>query len=311
MSKSTKTNNSAFLKKSAVIASISVAVLLSAIKLLAALYTDSLAILSSFVDSITDVASSLITLFAVYISLKPANCDYRYGFGKTEAVSAILQAAFISVSAAFIVYDGIDRIFHPVELNQTGVGIAVMCLCMFITLLLILFQKMVAKKTSSLAIIADSAHYTADLATNFAIISSLAVSNYFNLYWFDTMAAVFVALYLFYQAYDLGKNSFYMLVDKELDEKIRTDIGNLIIQTSGVMGFHDLRTRDLGGKYIFEFHLEIDGNLSLYKAHEIAENVEKNIIKKYPSAQIIIHEDPFGIEENRLDNSLPPRCQKV
>ena len=304
-------NNAPFLKKVAVTASISVAVILSAIKLFAAVYTDSLAVLSSFVDSLTDVVSSFITLIAVYIALKPANCNYRYGFGKTEAVSAILQAVFICVSASFIVYDSINRIFHPVELNQTGVGILIMCISMAVTLLLILFQKSVAKKTSSLAISADSIHYVSDLATNFTIIISLIISNYFSIVWFDTLAAVFVALYLFHQAYDLGKNAFYMLADKELDENIRADIGHIIMETLGVMGFHDLRTRDLGGKYIFEFHLELDGNLSLYEAHKIAEKVEENILKKYSEAQIIIHEDPFGIKENRLDNFLPSHCQKV
>lgn len=310
MSKNRETNNS-FLKKSAVIASICVALILSAIKLFAALYTDSLAILSSFVDSLTDVASSIISLTAVYIAMKPATCNYRYGFGKTEAVSAILQASFIVVSGTFIIYDGINRIFHPVELKQAGVGLLVMLASIIITLILIIFQKMVAKKTSSLAISADSAHYVSDLATNLAIIASLIVSKYFSLFWFDTLAAVFVALYLFYQAYDLGKSSFYMLADKELNEDIKKNINHIINQTTGVLGFHDLRTRDAGGLYIFEFHLEIDGNLSLYAAHEIADKVEAKILEKYPTSQVIIHEDPFGIEEKRLDNTLPSPCQKV
>ena len=304
-------NNASFLKKSAVIASICVAVLLSAIKLFAAIYTDSLAILSSFVDSLTDVAASVISLAAVYIALKPANCNYRYGFGKAEAVSAILQAAFIAVSGAYIIYDGINRIFHPVELKQTGVGLIIMIISMATTFALITFQKFVAKRTASLAVSADSAHYISDLATNSAIIASLVVSKYFHLFWFDTLAALFVAIYLFYQAYVLGKDAFSMLTDRELDESIRADISNLIMQNNDVIGFHDLRTRDLGGKYIFELHLELDGNLSLYDAHEIAQNVEEKILSSYPDAQIIIHEDPFGVEEKRLDNILPPTCPKV
>ena len=67
---------------------------------------------------------------------------------------------------------------------------------------------------------------------------------------------------------------------------------------------HDLRTRDLGGCYMFEFHLELDGNLDLYTAHKYTDEVEALIKKKYPDAQIIIHQDPKGILEDRLDNRL-------
>lgn len=311
MSKSEKKYNIAGLKKSAVFASIFVAIALSAIKLFAAIYTDSLAITSSFVDSLTDVISSLITAGAVYIALKPANCNHRYGFGKTEAVSAVIQAVFIAVSAGYVMFDGIKRIITPVEIKQTDFGIMIMLISIFLSLLLIAYQKYVAKKTGSLAISADSAHYLSDLATNSAVICSLIAEKYWNSPWFDLSAALFVIVYLLYQAINLGKQAFDMLTDHELDESIRTQISKLIMQTYGVMGFHDFRTRDLGGKYFFELHIEVDGNISLYQAHEIADNIEQNILKMYPDAQIIIHEDPFGIEENRLDNTLPEMCQKV
>ena len=77
------------------------------------------------------------------------------------------------------------------------------------------------------------------------------------------------------------------------------------------MGMHDLRTHDLGGAYMFELHLEIDGNLSLLQAHAISERIENKILQLYPNSQIIIHQDPFGIEEKRLDNILPDYCRKV
>ncbi|MBR1948616.1 MAG: CDF family cation-efflux transporter FieF, partial [Alphaproteobacteria bacterium] len=67
---------------------------------------------------------------------------------------------------------------------------------------------------------------------------------------------------------------------------------------------HDLRTRDLGGAYMFEFHLELDGKLDLFTAHKYTDEVENLIRQKYPDAQIIIHQDPAGIKEKRLDNIL-------
>ena len=72
---------------------------------------------------------------------------------------------------------------------------------------------------------------------------------------------------------------------------------------------HDFRSRNLGDVYYFELHLEIDGNLTLYQAHDLAETVEKDILRLYPNSQIIIHEDPYGIKENRLDHEIDGVCK--
>ena len=95
-----------------------------------------------------------------------------------------------------------------------------------------------------------------------------------------------------------------MLLDKELNNNIRSKIINLIKKHPLAPNIHDLRTRDIGGSYIFELHLELDGNMSLYEAHTYTEEVENILHKEFPTAQIIIHQDPKDIEEKRLDNEL-------
>ena len=311
MSEKQQKNNNSKLKKFTVITGIMTAIFLCAIKAFASIYTGSLAVLSSLIDSLSDVFASLVSYIAIKISTKPANCNYRYGFGKAEAISAALQAAFIAGSGIFVLYDGIDRIFHPVEISGTGIGLAVMVVCIVVTFILIMFQRYMAKKTDSIALKAESAHYVVDLLTNGAIILSLVIVKYFNIWWFDTLAALAIAVYLLYNAYTLGYEALQILADKELSPEIREKIAKIITNTQGIMGFHDLRSRNSGGNYLFEFHVEIDGKLSLYEAHEITDTVEKTILEVYPSAQVIIHQDPFGIEENRLDNTLDGYCQKV
>ena len=93
-------------------------------------------------------------------------------------------------------------------------------------------------------------------------------------------------------------------LDKELDIGIREDVLEIVANHKINPKIHDLRTRDLGGVYMFEFHLELDGNLDLYTAHKYTDEVECLIRKKYPDAPIIIHQDPLGIREDRLDNKL-------
>ena len=203
----------------------------------------------------------------------------------------------------FVVYEGVSRFISPRPVGDTGVGILVMAASTVITLGLIAFQKYVVKKTASLAV-ADSAHYLVDIATNLSIMISLIVVRLFEIYWFDTLAALFVSFYLLINAYKIAREAIALLMDKELPEEVRQDIFNLVNNCGFCRGIHDLRTRDLGGVYMFEFHLELDGGLSLYQAHELTDIVENEVKALYPGSQVIIHQDPAGLDEERLDNRL-------
>lgn len=297
-------NNTIKLKNLAAVLSISIAALLSLVKAAAVFYTGSLSILSSMIDSLADVLSSLITYVAICISDRPISERHRYGYGKAEAVSALMQAAFIAGSAGFILYDGVMRFIHPVVVEQTTLGISIMLFSLVLTLGLIIFQRYVIKHTNSKAIEADSAHYTVDVLSNFSVILSLLMVRYFHWQWFDVLTAVLIAIYLAFNAVHLAYDALNEITDAEVDEAIKQDIINIITSVDGVKGFHDLRTRVSGARMFIEIHLELDGQLSLFKTHTIADMVEEKIMASYPQAQIIIHQDPYGIKENRLDNQI-------
>ncbi len=292
------------LKKLAAVGSILLALALCLLKSVAVFYTGSLAVLSSMVDSLSDIFASLITFFAIKISVKPASPDYRYGYGKAEALSALFQAAFIAVSGLFILYDAALRLAHPITLSQTDFGLAVMISSLILTLILVAFQRWVAKKTNSQAILADSMHYSVDIMTNSSIIISLIAIHFWQINWIDTAMAVVISVYLLYNAYTLARDAIVLLLDRELPKDIRNSVFAIVKQHPLSPAIHDLRTRDLGGAYMFEFHLELDGNLDLYTAHKYTDEVETLIRQTYPRAQIIIHQDPAGINEERLDNQL-------
>lgn len=296
------------LKKLAVIASVCLAVLLSVFKFFAFLRTDSLAIFSSFVDSLTDLFASVISFIAIYFSTKPATSSHRYGYGKTEALSALLQAMFVGSSGIFVIYDSIQRLINPVLITDIPMGITTMILSVCATLFLVLFQTFVARKTNSLAIKADRAHYTVDFLTNAAVICSLILVYFFDFIYFDIIAALFISAYLLYSAYSLAKEAVELITDKELPAEIREKVTDIVEKSKGILGLHDFRTRSLGDIYYFELHLEIDGKISLLEAHKIASTVEQRILKVYPNSQILIHQDPYGIRETRLDHEIQGSC---
>jgi len=308
MSSTLSTEQGNKLKRAATLASISLAGLLCLLKAFAALATGSLAILSSLTDSLGDVFASSISFIAVRYSTKPASCNHRYGYGRAESLSALLQAAFVAGSGLFVMYDGVNRLLHPAPLEKTTVGIIIMLISLFATLGLICFQRYVVRRVQSPAIHADSAHYAVDVLTNASIIVSLLVVRYLGITWFDILTAFAISLYLIYNAYKIAYDAVLNLTDHELSPQVRAKVIEIIINSDGIDGFHDLRSRDLGGVYFFEMHLELDGNLILSKTHQLTDAVENKIKAAFPGSQVIIHQDPYGLRENRLDYQIEGRC---
>jgi ferrous-iron efflux pump FieF len=292
------------LKNLAVIFGVILSVTLILVKLFAFIKSGSLAVFSSLIDSVTDLFASTVSFLAVYFSSKPASINHRYGFGKTEALSALLQALFVGASGLFVIVDGIKRLINHVEINQIDIAIYIMVFSIISTLFLVLFQTYVAKKTNSLAIKADRAHYVVDFLTNSTVIISLICVHFFGFYLFDVIAGLFISVYLLYNAYSLAKESIDLITDRELSNDIRENIKHIVLETDGVLGMHDFRSRSLGDIYFVELHLELDGNISLYSAHDLTNIVEKKITESYPNSQILIHQDPYGVNEERIDHKL-------
>lgn len=296
------------LKKLAVFAGVFFAVTLILFKIYAFVKTGSLAVFSSLADSVTDLFASMVSFVAIYFASKPATKNHRFGYGKCEALSALLQAIFVGASGIFVVIDGIKRLINPIIINQPSVAIFVMLFSIFSTLILVVFQTIIANKTNSLALKAERAHYIVDFLTNGTVIISLLFVKYFNFYYFDVIAALFISIYLLYNAYVLAAESVDQITDIELSPEIKKQIEKIVINSEGIRGMHDFRSRNLGGVFYFEMHLEIDGNLPLSKAHYLSDIVENKILDLYPNSQILIHQDPYGIKEDRLDHKINGTC---
>lgn len=304
MKSSTINDNEIFLKKIAASASIITAFILTLIKIYAAFITGSLSVLSSLIDSLSDILASAVTCVAIRYSDKPLSKSHRYGYGKAESVSALIQAAFIAGSAGFILYDGFYRFLNPMKIEETMFGIIIMIICWIITLALILFQKYIIRRVHSRAINADSGHYTVDLLSNGSVILSLFVVKYFDWVWFDIIIAILIAVYLIYNAGTIAYEALEEITDKEIDEAMRQKIISEVLAIDGVKGCHDFRSRISGSLYFIEMHLEFDGNSTLSATHELSDKAEAKIVSMLPRAQIIIHQDPYGLNEKRLDHSI-------
>jgi len=291
------------LMKMATYGAVTVASSLVLFKFGAWIATESLSLLSTLIDSLLDVGASLINLYAVHHALQPADKEHRFGHGKAEPLAGLAQAAFISGSALFILFEAGDRLLHPRDVVNIDAGLGVMGVSIVFTLLLIGFQRYVVKKTGSVAIQADSMHYKMDVLVNLGVIVSLVLVSRFGWLFVDPLIAVAIALYIFRGAWEIGTKSLDLLMDHELPENERKRIEEIALGHPGVLGLHDMRTRSSGMNLFIQFHLDMNGDISLKEAHVIAEAVIYKIEDAFPNAEVLIHEDPAGIDERRLDFS--------
>lgn len=285
-------------------ASLGMAIFLVCLKLGGALVTDSLSLLSSLIDSASDIVASLGTFVGVRAALLPADNNHRYGHGKAEAMAALGTAAFILGSATFLMIQVIMRLLEPSPIDHAGVGIIVMVASMICTLLLVLFQRYVVARTGSIAVSADQAHYTADFVANGATIFAIIVTYFTHLYLVDALFGAAVAVWLVVKAIPVAREANNILMDHEAPEKIRQQIVALTMAHTAVRGVHDLRTRHSGNVFFIELHVELDGDLPLRYAHAIGEQIEEGLRHNFEGSDVVIHFDPAGIKEWRRDDQL-------
>jgi ferrous-iron efflux pump FieF len=272
---------------------VSIAAILIAAKFFAWMQTDSLSLQASLIDSLLDIAASIINLLVVRAALKPPDAEHRFGHGKAEALAGLGQSAFIAGSAVWLIIDAMHRLVHPHPLHESDIGSFVMILAIILTLLLVMFQRYVIKRTRSLAISADSLHYLGDLYTNIGVLLSLNVSVLFGWTRLDSIVGAIIAGYILYTSWSIGRRSLDVLMDRELPDEARQKITEIALNHSRVWGVHDLRTRSAGLQDFIQMHLDMDENLSLLEAHDVANDVEIALQKEFPHAEIIIHQDPL------------------
>jgi ferrous-iron efflux pump FieF len=292
------------LMRSAAWAAISVAVLLIVLKTIAYIVTDSIAMMASLADSALDVFASSINLLAVRAALTPADAEHRFGHGKAEPLAGLMQAAFIGGSVAFMVIESMSRLVAPHPIEQGWLALAIMGVSIAATIALVAFQQIVVARTRSVAIGADRMHYIGDLLTNLGVVAGIVLSTQFGFLIADPIIGLCVAVTLAWSAVHVFRQSYDQLMDRELPDDARENIRAVVMRHSEVRNLHDLRTRAAGVHTFIQFHIELDPAISLMRAHEVSDQVEAEVCAAFPHAEVIIHQDPAGVE-------MPPELERT
>lgn len=290
------------------LASASVALTLVGLKLWALGETHALSVAASLADSAMDLMISLGGLAAIAYAARPADEDHAYGHTSAEDLAALGQSVFILISASVIGWAAIGRLLAdtPEPLAHPGRGMVVMAVSIALTFGLVLWQSHVANRTGNKVVRADRLHYVGDLLPNMGAILSLWASATFGLGQIDSVVALGAGAMLAVGALRIFKGAWDALMDRSAPEEIMHRVEEILRVFPDVYGWHDLKTRMAGSKTFITLHIELDGQKTLEETHATAAALRRAILKALPDSDVLIHQDPVGVQPHPDDPSLHP-----
>ncbi|HEY4584907.1 MAG TPA: cation diffusion facilitator family transporter, partial [Brevundimonas sp.] len=237
----------------------------------------------------------------------PPDDAHRYGHGKAEGLASLVQAGMVLASSVFIGWEAVQRIFDPQPVTSGGWAIGVVVLSIAITAGLVWMQTQAVKKTGSLAVAGDRAHYAADLASNVVVVIGVVSGALLQAPGLDAAAGLVVAVWLAWGALNLLRGAADHLLDRAASDEERAAIVAAVTEDARIANVHQLRTRMTGQTLMVQMHVDLDPDLSLRAAHDITLDAEKRVLEAFPQADILIHADPRGAAEPHGGAFASPR----
>lgn len=274
--------------------SVGVAVVLIALKAFALGASGSVSILASLTDSGLDLAASLATFFAVRWAAAPPDAEHRHGHGKGEAMAALVQSGLIFASALFVGWEAVQHVFDPRPVSSGYWAVMVMLIAMALTGWLVWMQDRAIRRSGSMAVKADRAHYAADLAANAVVLIGVVSGAFLAAPGLDAAAGLVVAVWLFWGGLGLLRESADHLLDRAVPDADRIAIITAVLADPRISGVHQLRSRMAGSVMSIQMHVDLEPSLTLEQAHDIVVEAENRLLEAFPRADILIHADPRG-----------------
>ncbi len=261
------------------------------IKAFAGFISNSIAVISDAVNSLTDIISSSAVIYSVKVSQKQPDEDHQFGHNAAQPLAVFLIAMFTALVGFGLIKESIDRISTPRKTDIDLIVFIILGLTIIIKIILSRYQISVGKKFNSPAIRASSIDSLNDvLATSISLVGIIFVQ--IGLKYFDGIAGIIVALIIIRTGYLLTKENIDYLMGRSADRKVILDIANAAMKIEGVKGFNDIRSHYVGNKFHVEIHIEVDKSMSTGMSHDVGVNVRNAILHLEDIQKVFVHIDP-------------------
>lgn len=300
-----KKTNSLEEKVRVAITSIIASASLALLKLVVGLSTNSLGILSESLHSGLDFVAAMMTLYAVRIVMRPRDLKYTYGYAKFESISSLLQILLLFAVAAWVFYEGIERIlaFEAIRPEVTIVSFAIMFISIGIDFGRSRALYITARKYGSQALEADALHFKADMFSSAIVLAGLSLVFFLDIPKADAYAAIAVAGMIVYTSLGLGRRTLDVLLDKAPKGAYH----QILESVSGLEGVdrpHDIRIRKMGPETQVDMHIEVPRTYTHDTAHKVATIVEEKVKQILPNSEVLVHVDATQYSDETLNDRI-------
>lgn len=275
--------------------SVAVNLFLSILQLIVGIFAKSQALIADSIHSLSDLISDAIVLIANKHSSKAPDAEHPYGHHRFETAATLAVGAILIIVGLGMLWSSFTKLQNP-GLIQTVhlLALPIAVLALIAKELLFRYLLRVAKRVRSTMLVANAWHARSDAASSLVVAVAI-VANLMGLPIADPIAVLVVGLLILRMGWRFAFNAFNDLMDQAVDDATEAKITKIILETPGVMGLHDLKTRKLGDMIWVEVDLEMDGRLTIYEGHEIAEDARRRVMAVLPALDVMTHFDPVDV----------------
>lgn len=268
-------------------------ILLMIIKAIVALFTGSQAMIADAFNSAGDIFSSLMTYIGNKISSKPKDDDHNLGHGKAEYIYSMLISISMILMALFILKDSFISLVKGKEYDFSIWLIVVCITTIIIKFCLYMYTSKVYKKYNNLLVKANSKDHFNDMIITSVNLVSCVLSIY-GIYFLDGVVGIIISVWIIYTSIKLYIESYNVLMDKSISIETRNEVYEIIDRHKEIKKVIHFNSTPVGYKYQISFTIYVDGNMSTFDSHDIANKLEKEIIKEIDEIYlVIIHVNPI------------------
>ncbi len=283
--------------------------LLFLLKLFAGLATGAVSIMADAFNNLSDAASSVVTLIGFYMAGKPADLDHPYGHGRIEYLSGLFVSAAILMTGVELMKSSVDKILHPEALSFSIASVVILVASILVKLWMSRFNYKVGNRIDSEAMKATGADSLSDCVSTSAVLLGVLIAMLTgkNLDgWFGAVVALFVC----YAGFNAAKETIQPLLGQAPDPELVRQIRERVMQEDKILGVHDLIIHDYGpGRRIISLHAEISYKEDILEAHDMIDNVERNLKEAF-QCDATIHMDPV-IHDDAEMNQIRHQVERI
>ena len=262
------------------------------IKAIAGVISNSIAVISDAINSLTDIFSSAAIMYSVKVSLKKPDDDHQFGHNAAQPIAVFLIALFTAIVAINLIQASISRILNPQEHYKINALIySILLVTIIVKLILTRYQSRIGKTFRSPGLKASAVDSLNDvLVSSLSLVGVIGVQ--IGLPYIDGIAGIMISFFILKSGYEIAKENIDYLMGKAADDQLILEIANRAMNIEGVVGMNDLRSHYVGNKFHIEIHIEVDKHTTTQHSHDVGKEVQKAIESIEEIQKAFVHIDP-------------------